>query len=279
MRAKYFLTLFVLLFLPLTTLASIRISEVMYDASGSDAGHEWIEITNTGDSLIDLSAYKVFEGGVNHKMTVVQGSATLPPHTAAVIADNPQKFLSDWAGFTGTLFDSTFTSGLSNTGETLVIRRGDLTNEDTLTYSSSQGASGNGLSLARGSNGAFVATKPTPGVYEENPVAPAPTPQRAAETAAPAGQLQTEVPQARSATVKKESPSAAVALAHESGLGEAQEEEQRPSYLLWVLGVVGPCIMGAGAVVALQMWGKPSDNGVKEKTDIQKEADSYEIIE
>ena len=139
--------------------ASVAITEIMYDLEGSDTGREWIEIQNTG-AQIDLTGWKFFENGTNHGLTLFQSSALLPENSFAVIADNAEKFLLDWPGFSGTIFDSTFS--LSNTGETLTLRDAELADKDTATYSSGLGANGDGNSLQK-QGSEWIAALPTPG--------------------------------------------------------------------------------------------------------------------
>src|SRR3990167_6884392 len=121
--------------------ASVIVSEVMYDLEGADTGREWVEIQNDGVA-VDLTGWKFFEGGVNHGLTLIQGDISLLQNGFAVIADNAEKFLLDWPGFSGMLFDSVFS--LSNTGETLVLRNSELADVDSVTYSSEWGANGDG---------------------------------------------------------------------------------------------------------------------------------------
>lgn len=154
--------------------ASVVITEIMYDLSGSDTGREWVEIQNNG-SATDLTGWKFFENGVNHTLVLSQGNISLPQNGFAVIADSAEKFLLDWPGFSGTLLDSSFS--LSNTGEALALRDSGLTNIDNVTYSSDLGANGDGNSLQK-INDKWVSVVPTPGlggsglVNETNTVEP-----------------------------------------------------------------------------------------------------------
>lgn len=163
--------------LPSHAFASVLITEVIYDLPGSDAGREWVEITNTGSDPVDVSKYRLFENGTNHVLTLSAGSATLAAGEVAIIADNYSKFLADWPQYSGTLFDSSFS--LSNTGETLEIKDDTLATLDSVTYSSDGGAAGDGNTLHR-SGDTLVPGAPDPGVYTGSApaavVAPDPTP-------------------------------------------------------------------------------------------------------
>ena len=158
-----------LLFLPLTARAEVVITEIMYDLPGTDTGREWIEVLNEGSDSVDLSVFKLFEANTNHKLTLVQGEATLSAGAYSVIADNAEKFLIDNPGYSGALFDSAFS--LANTSETLVLKNGD-TEEDSVTYSSETGAVGDGQTLQLIGSG-WNTGNPTPGTSN---TASAPTP-------------------------------------------------------------------------------------------------------
>jgi len=155
-------TLFVVLFfIPEATFASVFINEIMYDLeTGADGGREWIEIFNSGDSAVDLTGWKLREAETDHKLTIIQGTIVLPQNSYAIIADDSAKFLIDNPGFSGTIFDSTFS--LNNDGENLILKDNNLAVIDEVLYNSSWGASGNGRSLQKDgttwSNGI-----PTPG--------------------------------------------------------------------------------------------------------------------
>ena len=161
-----FLLLGAIIILPAVAQASIEISEIMYDVPGTDTDREWIEVQNTGDSAVDLSTYKLFEANTNHGLTISQGSATIPAGWFAIIADKPSAFLSDNAGYTGAIFDSSFS--LSNTGESLSIKDGAGNITDTVTYDPTIGAGGDGNSLQKVGS-VWKAGVPTPGAqFQDN---------------------------------------------------------------------------------------------------------------
>lgn len=136
----------------------------MFDLPGTDSGREWIEVTNVGTTAENVEDYRLFEGNVNHTFTIILGDGVLSPNESLVIVSDPEKFKIDWPNFSGTIFDSSFS--LSNTGETLILRDGDLVDADSLTYSAETGALGDGNSLQLGATG-FVAGLPTPGSHGE----------------------------------------------------------------------------------------------------------------
>lgn len=101
---------------------ALIISEIMYDPQGSDTSREWVEVYNDTQGDINLSTWKFFESDTNHGLVSNQGGTIVPVNGYAVIADNPAKFLLDYPTFSGILFDSVFTGGLSNSGEHLALK-------------------------------------------------------------------------------------------------------------------------------------------------------------
>lgn len=139
--------------------ASVVINEIMYNLDGTDSKREWIEVHNAGSDSVDLSNWKLFENGTNHGLSPV-ASGSVPPDGYAVIADDPSGFKGDWPQYQGILFDSSFS--LSNSGETLTLRDENLVDQDMVSYTSDEGANGDGNSLQKvGSR--WVAAPPTPG--------------------------------------------------------------------------------------------------------------------
>jgi uncharacterized membrane protein YgcG len=157
---KRILLIFLLL-IGIPASANVAITEIMYDLPGADTGREWVEVQNVSDGEIDLTTYKFFEANTNHKINAHQGGSNLAAGAYAIIADNAEKFLTDWPGFAGIIFDSAFS--LSNTGETLALKDADGNTVNEVTYSSEAGAAGDGKSLSL-VGGSFVPRNPTPGL-------------------------------------------------------------------------------------------------------------------
>ena len=166
----------IILFFPHSLVrANVIINEVMYDLDGADIGREWIELYNDGSSPVDISNYKLFESGVNHKLTLFQGDKNISSFGYAIITSDKLKFKNDWPNFNGTIFDSTFS--LSNTGEALGIKDIPISVKDIDTtikdmeqnivdkfsYSSNLGGAGDGKSLQKVA-GIWIASRPTPGL-------------------------------------------------------------------------------------------------------------------
>lgn len=151
-----------------TVFADLVLNEIMYDLkTGADDGREWVEILNNGASEITIatSSWKFFEGGSNHELSLYQGEALIPAGGFAVIADNPQKFLADWPGFGGIVFDSSFS--LSNSGESIALKSNTTTVVDQFSYAAGMGGKGDGNSLQK-IGGAWSGAAPTPGAANAN---------------------------------------------------------------------------------------------------------------
>jgi hypothetical protein len=154
----FILTIF---FLPVFASAEMIITEIMYDPSGADSASgknkEWVEIYNNGTGSVSItSAWRFVENNSRHTVEAVDISAG----NYAVIVDDKDTFLAQYPSFAGIVIDSSFS--LSNTGTTVSIRDAEGVDLDTVTYASSQGASGDGKTLQKGQSGWGVGN-PTPG--------------------------------------------------------------------------------------------------------------------
>ncbi|MFT6829587.1 MAG: hypothetical protein ACJAV6_000418 [Candidatus Paceibacteria bacterium] len=146
------------LFNPFQVSAQIIIVEIMYDAEGSDSSFEWVEIINTGSAAIDIGTWYFYENETHHRLTP-DGFSDLDPNERALIVQN----LDNIYGLYGNalnLIKSSFS--LNNTGETLSMSDENKTIQSTSTYSSDEGAVGNGNSLQVSGN-SWIASEPTPG--------------------------------------------------------------------------------------------------------------------
>lgn len=132
------------------THAQVFISEIKY------TGNEWIEVSNSG-STVDLSLWKFFEGNTNHKLKPVQGGTSISSGGHAIIANDATAFLNEYGGFSGTLFDSSFS--LLDAGEAISIKSSDTNVVDTVSYGGMKGSK-NSLQKI---NGAWKEMTPTPG--------------------------------------------------------------------------------------------------------------------
>lgn len=226
--------------------ANIVVGEIMYDAPGADDGHEWIEIQNTGALPVDISGWRFREADTNHKLAVVQGTTTIPQGGYALIVSNPEKFLSDYPGYFGTIFDSTFS--LLNSGEQLVLKDTKLLDQNAVTYVPAVGGAGDGQSLQL-VNGVWVSGTPTPGTLNTS----SPPPQKVVTSAAsPATKSAVPKNGLSVAQVRKE-----LAKDPEVVISESPREEgipmpsatKRTEEYQWYLALAGILIFAAGGVL------------------------------
>ena len=141
-----------------TAEAQIRITEIFYNAEGSDAGKEFIEIKNTGND-IDISTLRLQIDDKNHLIKSENGDTTFDSGDVAVIVNNITDFNNNFNTNT-TVFDSSFS--LKNSESTIAITQdGDITH--SVSYSSEDGASGDGLSLHIDDNNNISTKLPNPG--------------------------------------------------------------------------------------------------------------------
>lgn len=160
MKHKELFFLTILLF-PQFCFASVRVTEIMYDLEGADSGREWVEIENTGSTAIDLSTYKFFDKDGGHLLrSFGSGTTEIPAGAFMIIADKPDVFLTDHAGFSGLLIDSSFSL---TSAETVGIKNAEGVVIDSIAYTSDLGARGDGNSLQRISASELIASTPTPG--------------------------------------------------------------------------------------------------------------------
>lgn len=268
-NSRRFVFALLLFLVPYTVSAEILISEIMYDLPGLDAKHEWIEIINTGDTAVDLTDWKFFEGGVNHRLTVVMGSALLPSGELAVIADNTDTFLSDWQDFSGILFDSSFS--LKNTGELIVIRDAELADINVVAYMSSWGGKGDGNSLQFFET-SWRAASPTPGAPNVMPPTTQPEVATIVNVEQTAAVIQTEqktlnpetLKEAFTEAVLEEQPEAISAPSQETPVGSSETD----SIFKWLLALGGVLLLATAAVLFAQR-----------KTAEGSEADDIEILD
>jgi len=146
--------LFIFLLFPKVSLATqndLVISEIMYDWPSTDSGHEWVEIYNSGSEEVTVltgnGGWRFYDGS-NHVLNLFQGSEIIVPGQYFIIADNATQFLVDYPGFSGTIFDSSFS--LNNTADQIGLT---FEGGDSLAvlaeYQSAWGADGDGHTLEK----------------------------------------------------------------------------------------------------------------------------------
>ncbi|MCX6754145.1 MAG: hypothetical protein NTV03_03775 [Candidatus Nomurabacteria bacterium] len=165
-RIKYSVV-FIVMFFSCVNLAhaGLEITEIMYDLDGTDI--DWVEIYNPDSSDVDVTKIKLLVGDStesNHGISSYSNSQYLHKGEYGIIVSKSQisSFISKW-GSSIIIFSSSDFSlpNLSKGGEgTVSINNGDKNSPlDSVTYTTSDGANGNGNSLS----GDLEELTPTPG--------------------------------------------------------------------------------------------------------------------
>ncbi len=146
-RKRIPLLALILLAVILPFVAATEITEVMFNPQGSDSGREWVEVDGPADNLT------LIESGGAHVVSYYSGAGSV-----SVIADDPAMFLADNPGYSGLLYQSSWTA-LSNSGEEISIEENG-TVVDAFDYSGLSSAEGE--SLQKVGDG-WVSAAPSPG--------------------------------------------------------------------------------------------------------------------
>lgn len=161
------LIVFGLLFYARGAFASVAINEIMYDLDGGDI--DWVEVMNNGSSDVDLSSLKLLidNSTSNHSINNFSGSSILHAGDYGVIVQSSEiNTYTGKFGTAGNIFTSSFS--LPNDAGKIEINAGDKTAPLTsVSYSSSQSASGDGNSLQLISS-TWVSANPTPSALNQS---------------------------------------------------------------------------------------------------------------
>lgn len=143
--------------------SALLISEIQFDPTGADTDREWIEVFNETNNNLDLTTHILFEGNSNHGISVLQGDKELASGEYAILTSDLEKFKIDYPTYSGKIFKVSFTSGLSNSGESLILKDskdGNILHSHT--YSPGATGAGNGSTISfDGTN--FLKSTATPG--------------------------------------------------------------------------------------------------------------------
>lgn len=78
------------------TQAEVIISEIMYNADGSDTGREWIEIYNTGSATVDIGGWDFKDEDDPGITDPIPGGTMINPGEALVLIEDQALFEADW---------------------------------------------------------------------------------------------------------------------------------------------------------------------------------------
>lgn len=123
-------------------LPAVVITEI---AASLPSDEEWVEIYNTTGEGVDIASWRFVEGftegdpdGVRHKLTSYRGDSLMDSREYAIIANNAAVFLEKHSNFSGTLFDSSWSS-LKESGEKMQLVDGNGLIVEEFFYISSDG--------------------------------------------------------------------------------------------------------------------------------------------
>jgi len=132
--------------------SELIINEIMYNLSGVDDKHEWIELYNASSSEINLEGFKINDGddSTNHGFNVPpknnsRGSMIIPPQGYLLLADDAATVAQNIPNHSGSIIDTVFS--LPNLSGLLKIIDKDGKEIYLASYSKQMGASGNGKTL------------------------------------------------------------------------------------------------------------------------------------
>jgi len=95
--------------------------------------HEWIEIWNKSSEPVDLTGWKFWENNTNHGLAVSGTDAVVAAGEYAVIAQDANQFILDYPFFSGSIFDSSWTS-LNESGEEIGLKDANGNFVEQFTY-------------------------------------------------------------------------------------------------------------------------------------------------
>ena len=136
--------------------ASVLITEIDACQSGNA---EWIEITNRGDSVIDISGWKFYEQSTRHGLNFsAENSAVIAAGESLVIIDKEAEWRAVFTDYAGEIVDSSWGT-LHNQGETLALWDSSSQEQDSVLYSPCE----KNLSWQRQLDHTWELQTPTPG--------------------------------------------------------------------------------------------------------------------
>lgn len=147
---------------------SLRITELVY-APADGASFEWIEVSNKSGVNVQITDFKIVDGGRDKTIYAVPHSQTkvakkwIGPGQIAVIVRSETDFRSKYPAYRGQLFRSSFS--LNDTGDVVGLKSIDSSVLfDQVTYEKADGAYRNGKALHIKDAGDIFEDSPSPGV-------------------------------------------------------------------------------------------------------------------
>lgn len=167
---------------PMINPPQLAITEIMYDAPGSDTGQEWIEITNYSSEEIPLpwspgqSSWRFFDGQ-SHTIERVRGPEYLRTGESMIVADDAAIFMTNYPNYQGIIASAALTLGNDGDDLTLSVDGGEswFANQ---AYVAADGGAGDSRTLELDGQKLVASDTPggTPGYLRPKPSEPSPIP-------------------------------------------------------------------------------------------------------
>lgn len=103
-------------------LKDLKITEVFYDAEGSDSGKEFIKITNFSENSIEISGFRIVDGNDNSRSFIFPEGTFIDSFQNIILCDDMDMFFSEYR-IMPEFFDMPF--ALNNSGETVFLYDAD----------------------------------------------------------------------------------------------------------------------------------------------------------
>ena len=132
-----------------TASSNIYLTEIMYNPSSSGANFEWIEVYNPNTIAIYINSWSIADLSEKDSITAEDGDIiTIPAKTAGILTASPSVFKETY-GYYSYVFsveDTSIGNGLDDT-DNITLSKNSFT--DTFSYTTDDGANGNGKTLTR----------------------------------------------------------------------------------------------------------------------------------
>ena len=129
--------------------SDIYMTEVMYNPTNSGANFEWVEVYNPNNVAIYISKWMIGDLKEKDSITASDGDIiTIPSKTAGIITASPSVFRDTYSDYSYvfSVEDTSIGNGLDD-ADNLTLSKGSFT--DKFSYTTSDGANGNGNTLTR----------------------------------------------------------------------------------------------------------------------------------
>ena len=132
-----------------TPTSDLYLTEVMYSPEINGFGYEWIEFYNPNDIAIFVSSWSIADTDEKDNIVPEENEIiTIPAKSVGILTSSPTTFREAYVNYkyVFSVEDVAIGNGL-DTSETIILARNSY--NDVFTYTSEDGANGNGKTLAR----------------------------------------------------------------------------------------------------------------------------------